>query len=133
MDKLKDRYFIRYFTKDAEPVRMPLASRKTLFRVFVHFLAGNMKSLEVFREDYFNKKVFANERLNGVLVRGNGVSMRTKTIGTDIYDSYITRFSEGMFCPEKSGSYAFERVKIAPFTDEQFNNALEYLTLIQGK
>ena len=131
MDKLKDRYFIRYFNDKGEVIRMPLASKRTLMRVFMHFIIGSMNSLEIYREDYFNKKVFSKERIDGILVRGEGITMRAKTLGTSIYDNLTTKFSEGLYNPEKGGVYSAEGLTISPFTEEQFENSIELLTMIQ--
>ena len=131
MDKLKNRYFIRYYNEVGEVIRMPLASRRTLMRVFMHFIIGNMSSLEIYREDYFNKKVFSKERIDGILVRGEGITMRAKTIGTASYDKLTTKFSEGLYNPEKGGVYSEGGMTIAPFTEEQFEDSIELLTMIQ--
>ena len=58
MDTLKDRYFIRlYHEGKSIPERLPLANKQTLLRVFIHFLFGKINSLEVFNEEYFDKRV----------------------------------------------------------------------------
>ena len=57
MDKLSNRYFIRYNTEKHTNVRMPLCSAKTLLRVFIQFIIADFHSLEIYREDYFDKKV----------------------------------------------------------------------------
>ena len=74
MDKLKDRYFIRVKHKGRDIAeRLPLANRQTLLRIFVHFLLGKINSIEVWNEEYFDRKVMGKkERINGKLVRKQG-------------------------------------------------------------
>ena len=71
MDRLKDRYFIRYNTKQQQGVRLHLCSARTLMRVFIHFISDDdFHSLEIYQEDYFNKAVSKMERKNGTLTAG---------------------------------------------------------------
>jgi len=142
MEKLKNRYFIRIKHKgDDIPERMPLANRQTLLRVFVHFLLGNMNSIEVWNEEYFDRKVMGKkERINGKLVRKEGTTMREKVLngtsisGGFIYNKLVNQFREGLFDPEAGNFYENEKSKIARFTEQQFEDAIELFTLIhEGK
>jgi len=142
MDKLKDRYFIRLRHQGEElPERLPLANRETLFRVFIHFLFGKINSLEVWNEKYFDRKVMAKpERINGKLIRKNGITLRQKTleggvsIGSAVYDQLANQFREGLYDPESKDGYTNETSNISRFTEEQFDDAMELLTLIhEGK
>ena len=137
MEKLKDRYFIRINHKGEDiPERLPLANKQTLFRVFVHFLFGNIHSMEVWNEKYFDRKVVGEkERINGKLVRKNGTTLRQKTITPyedyATYDQLVNQFREGLYDPESSSGYTNESSNIARFTDKQFEDAIELITLIQ--
>ena len=105
MDKLKDRYFIRVKHKGQDIAeRLPLANRQTLLRVFVHFLLGKINSIEVWNEEYFDRKVLGKkERINGKLVRKEGITMREKVInestisGGYIYNQLANKFREGLY------------------------------------
>ena len=137
MEKLKDRYFIRIKHKGTDaPERLPLANKQTLFRVFIHFLFGNIHSMEVWNEKYFDRKVVGNkERINGKLVRKDGATLRQKTISfyekDNTYDNLANQFREGLYDPESSAGYANEKSNIRVFDDQQFEDAIEALTLIQ--
>jgi len=129
MDTLKDRYFIR-LGEQTDIHDLPLTSKRILLRILVHFLIGDYHSIQIFREDYMDKKVFNKERKNGVLVRGEGITMRSKITNKDRYDDLVPKFREGMYDPEKSGIYIGESLNITPLTSEQFENSIELLTLI---
>ena len=82
MDALKDRFFILVRHKGQDiPERLPLASRRTLFRVFIHLLMGDINSCQVWNEEFFDRKVVGEkERINGKLIRKSGITLRHKTI-----------------------------------------------------
>jgi len=129
MDTLKDRYFIR-LGKQTDVHELPLTSKRILLRILVQFLVGDYHSLQIFREDYMDKKVFNKERKNGVLVRGEGTSMRSKITNKGHYDDFVTQFREGLYDPEKSGIYIGESLNISPLDSEQFEDSIELLTLV---
>jgi len=129
MDTLNDRYFVR-LGKSTEIHDLPLASKRTLLRILIQFLIGDYHSVQIFREDYMDKKVFDKERIDGVLIRGEGLSMRTKFTNKQRYDKFATQFREGLYDPEESGAYKGETMTIPPLTDEQFESAVELLTLV---
>ena len=137
METLKDRYFIRlYHEGKSIPERLPLANKQTLLRVFIHFLFGKINSLEVFNEEYFDKRVMENERVNGKLVRKHGQTMRQKVIGYEddrgaTWDNFATRFREGLYDPETDMGYGGETSSVERLTDSQFEDAIELFTLIQ--
>lgn len=131
MEQLKDRYFVRFYQKDArEPKLLPLASARTLFRVFIHFLAGKYSSLEIYREDYFSKRV-CNVETNSVGVStARRMTMRAKVLQSPFYDELANKFSEGLYDPEESGEYRGTEMTIAPFDEQQFEDAIELLSII---
>jgi len=142
MEKLNSRYFVRIKHKGKDTAeRLPLANRQTVLRVFVHFLLGNIHSMEVWNEEYFDRKVMGKkERINGKLVRKEGMTMREKVIneatinGGSLYNKLVNQFREGLFDPESSSCYENETSKIARFTEQQFEDAIELFTLIhEGK
>lgn len=133
MDKLSNRYFIRYNNEKQTNVRMPLCSAKTLLRVFIQFLIADFHSLEIYREDYFDKKVFTKERKKGVLVRGQGISLRAKTIGDPHWDGLISKFREGLYDPEKNGTYNGNYNTITQFDEDGFESAIAVLATIQDE
>ena len=142
MEKLKNRYFIRIKNKGRDIAeRLPLANRQTLLRTFVHFLLGNIHSIEVWNEEYFDRKVMGEkERINGKLVRKNGITMREKVIndstivGGTMYNQLVNQFREGLYDPEGKSGYKNETSNISRFTEEQFEDAIELFTLIyEGK
>ena len=138
MDKLKDRYFIRVKHKGRDIAeRLPLANRQTLLRVFVHFLLGKINSIEVWNEEYFDRKVLGKkERINGKLVRKEGITMREKVInertisGGYIYNQLVNKFREGLYDPEGKSGYKNESSRVARFTETQFEDAIELFTII---
>jgi hypothetical protein len=131
MDKLKDRYFIRLYQKDDfKPQRLPLASARTLFRVFIHFIAGDYVSLEVYREDYLSKRVCNVKTNSAGISTAERITMRAKMFEYFPYDDIVNKFSEGLYDPEESGEYQSGVMKIAPFNEEQFENAIELLSII---
>lgn len=134
MQKLKDRYFIRYNTQKDHGVRLPLANARTLLRVFVHFISGDeFLSLEIYREDYFSKGVSKMQRKNGVLTAGNKQTLRQKVLGesASAYEQLTNQFQEGLYDPEKDGKYEVQEISISKFDKEQFENAIEILSIIQ--
>ena len=138
MDKLKDRYFIRVKHKGRDIAeRLPLANRQTLLRIFVHFLLGKINSIEVWNEEYFDRKVMGKkERINGKLVRKEGMTMREKVIneatisGGYIYNQLANKFREGLYDPEGKSGYKNETSRVSRFTEDQFEDAIELFTLI---
>ena len=142
MEKLNSRYFVRIKHKGKDTAeRLPLANRQTVLRVFVHFLLGNIHSIEVWNEEYFDRKVMGEkERINGKLVRKNGITMREKVIndstivGGTMYNQLVNQFREGLYDPEGKSGYKNETSNISRFTEEQFEDAIELFTLIyEGK
>ena len=131
MDKLNNRYFIRYNTETETNIRMPLCSAKTLLRIFIQFFIADFHSLEIYREDYFDKKVFSKERKNGVLVRGNGISLRAKTTGDSHWDGLTTKFREGLYDPEDNGTYEGTNHIVKHLDEEEFESAIGVLAIIQ--
>ncbi len=129
LDTLKDRYFVR-LGEQTDIHDLPLTSKRILIRILIHFLMGDYHSIQIYREDYMDKKVFNNERKNGVLVRGEGVTMRSKITNKNCYDPFISQFREGLYDPEKNGIYIGESMNISPFTSEQFEDSVALLTLI---
>ena len=77
-----------------------------------------------------DKKVFNNERKNGVLVRGEGITMRSKITKKNCYEPFVSQFREGLYDPEKSGIYIGESLSITPLTSKQFEDSIELLTLV---
>jgi hypothetical protein len=132
MDTLKDRYFIRLNHKNSggTPTRLPLTNKRLVFRAFIQFLTGDFASIEIFNEEWMDKKVFNKERKNGVLVRGDGVSMREKLLGSDCWDKMTNQFREGLYDPIENGEYKGEGQRVAYFDDDQFEDSIELLTLI---
>lgn len=131
MDKITDRYFVLLQKDDGSaPLRFPLTNKRFMYRTFIHYLMGDFSSIQIFKEEYMDKKVLKKERKNGVLVRGNGVSMREKVVGFDHYDKLATQFREGIYDPIENGKYQAEGQCCSYFTDEQFENTIELLTLI---
>ena len=137
MQKLKDRYFIRYNTNTEYNVRLPLVNARTLLRVFIHFVSGDeFLSLEIYREDYFSKGVSKLQRKDGVLTAGSKQTLRQKVLGADAATAFETlthQFQEGLYDPEKNGKYEGTEASINKFSDEQFENAIELLTIIQNE
>ena len=136
MDRLKDRYFIRYNTKSQQGVRLPLCSARTLMRVFIHFVSDDdFHSLEIYQEDYFNKAVSKMERKNGTLTAGKRQTLRQKVLGPAAigFEQLTSQFQEGLYDPEKNGKYEGTEASINKFSDEQFENAIELLTIIQNE
>ena len=139
MDKLKDRYFIRVKHKGRDIAeRLPLANRQTLLRIFVHFLLGKINSIEVWNEEYFDRKVMGKkERINGKLVRKQGMTMREKVLNEGsifcggMYNQLVNQFREGLFDPEGKSGYTNETSSIQKLTEQQFEDAIELFTLIQ--
>ena len=132
MDTLKDRYFIR-LGDQTDIHELPLTIKRILLRVLIQFLIGDYHSLQIFREDYMDKKVFNNERKDGVLVRANGVSMRSKITNKERYDKFATQFREGLYDPEESGSYKGETLTISPLSNDQFEDSIELLTMVHQR
>jgi len=132
MDTLKDRYFVR-LGDQSEIHDLPLTSKRILLRVLIQFLIGDYHSLQIFREDYMDKKVFNKERKDGVLVRGNGITMRSKVTNKERYDDFATQFREGLYDPEKSGKYEGETLTIHPLTNDQFEDGIEFLTMLHQR
>ncbi len=132
MDTLKDRYFVR-FGDQTEIHDLPLTSKRILLRVFIQFLIGDYHSLQIFREDYMDKKVFNKERKSGVLVRGNGITMRFKITNKERYDIFATQFREGLYDPETSGAHKGETLTIHPLTNEQFEDGIELFTMLHQR
>ena len=137
MQTLKDRYFIRVYHKGKTlPERLPLANRQTLLRVFIHFLFGKINSLEIFNEDYFDKRVLEKERVNGKLIRKHGQTMRQKVIGYEdergsTWDNLANQFREGLYDPESDLGYRGHAAVVERLNDTQFDDAIELFTLIQ--
>ena len=131
MDKLTDRYFVLLQKDDGgAPVRLPLTNKRFMYRAFIHFLTGDFSSVQIYKEDFLDKKVFNKERKNGVLVRGDGISMRQKVVGHSIYDDLATQFREGIYDPIENGKYKAEGQCVSYFDDDQFEDSVELLTLI---
>ena len=101
-----------------------------MYRAFVQFLTGDFSSIEIYNEDFLDKKVFNKERKNGVLVRGDGISMRQKVLGLDCYDELARQFREGIYDPIENKEYKTEGQCVSYFTDDQFEDSVELLTLI---
>lgn len=134
MEKLKDRYFIRLYEEgSSEATQLPLASARTLFRVFIHFVSGSYVSLEVFREDYFGKRVCnVAENASGITTAVR-TSMRQKVLKSPIYDDLANKFSEGLYDPEDNGVYENEVMKIKAFNQKQFDDVVELLAIINDE
>ena len=132
MDTLKDRYFIRLTHRNGggTPTHLPLTNKRLVFRAFIQFLTGDYASIEIFNEEWMDKKVFNKERKNGVLVRGDGVSMRQKLLGVDCWDKMTNKFREGLYDPIENGKYNAEGQCVSYFDDDQFEDSIELLTLI---
>ena len=136
MDSLKDRYFIR-LNKEGKQIeqRLPLANKQTLLRTFIHFICGDYQSIEVWNEEYLDKKVMSNERINGKLVRKHGQVMRDKIFSNSaesvVYSQLANQFREGLYDPESSSCYSNETSIINRFDEEQFEDIIELLTHIQ--
>ena len=131
MDKLKDRFFVVLNKNDGStPTRLPLSNKRFIYRAFIHFLMGDYSSIQIFNEEYMDKKVFSKERKNGVLVRGEGISMRKKMLGSDCWDKPTQKFREGLYDPIENGKYKGGDLTITYFTDDQFEDSIELLTLI---
>ena len=131
MDKLKDRYFVLLQANDGgSPLRLPLTNKRIMYRCFIHFLTGNYSSIEIYKEEFLDKKVFNKERKNGVLVRGDGTSMRQKVAGSSAYDPLATKFREGLYDPIENGKYQGDGQCLSYLTEEQFEDSVELLTLI---
>lgn len=129
LDTLKDRYFVR-LSEQTDIHDLPLTSKRVLLRILVQFLIGDYHSIQIYREDYMDKKVFNNERKNGVLVRGEGITMRSKITKKNCYEPFVSQFREGLYDPEKSGIYIGESLSITPLTSKQFEDSIELLTLV---
>lgn len=131
MDKLKDRYFVLLQKSDGgTPVRLPLTNKRLMYRAFIQFLMGDFSSIEIYNEDFLDKKVFNKERKNGVLVRGDGISLRQKVVGLDCYDELARQFREGIYDPIEHTGYKTEGQCVLYFDDDQFEDSVELLTLI---
>ena len=136
MDRLKDRYFIRYNTKQQQGVRLPLCSARTLMRVFIHFISDDdFHSLEIYQEDYFNKPVSKMERKNGTLTAGKRQTLRQKVLGPSSigFEHLTSQFQEGLYDPEEGDTYNGQEAVIQKFDEEQFGNAMEMFAIIQDE
>jgi len=134
MEKLKDRYFIRLYQEgSSEATRLPLASARTLLRVFIHFVSGSYSSLEVFREDYFGKRVCNVAQNSSGITTAVRTTMRQKVLNSPFYDDLANKFSEGLYDPEKNGVYENEVMTIKAFNQKQFDDVVELLAIINDE
>ena len=47
------------------------------------------------------------------------------------YEQLTNQFQEGLYDPEKDGKYEVQEISISKFDKEQFENAIEILSIIQ--
>ena len=108
MDRLKDRYFIRYNTKSQLWYSPPTCKCKNT-NAGIHSFQVMMTSYRIrnLPEDYFSKGVSKMERKNGTLTAGNKQTLRQKVLGesASAYEQLTNQFQEGLYDPEKDGKY----------------------------
>ena len=105
-----------------------MCSARTLIRVFIHFVSDDdFHSLEIYREDYFNKAVSKMQRKNGTQLLVSEQTLRQKVLGESAigFEQLTSQFQEGLYDPEEGETYNGQEAVIQKFDEEQFGNAIE--------